>query len=434
VRVFLVGVFGLTALISGRERPTASVRPTSRVVAQRADTIVKMAAKPLHAGVSTLVEEVSIGVADGAEEYMFGDVADIAVARDGSIYVYDRKVPAIRKYDANGKYVRTVGRKGQGPGEYLSGSGLAVMRDDRLLLWDTGNWRINVYSPAGESVATWSTPSGMSGSSTATYSRALTVDTAGFVYFRRDIINRLPPGTRRTVWVRLRSDGTLADTLPMPELPGAARSLNATSSDGHSTMGVALPFGPVPVAILSPLGYLVTGVPERYAFEVRVPGQPVLSVRRDLKPRPVTSAERDSAKSAVAQRLRQVDPLWTWNGPAIPATRPLYESLAIGTDGRIWVPIVPESSPRTGSISSMGPMGASRGGGPPVPRPRESSGKETPSRPALFDVFEANGTYVGQVQVPPRVSTAVRRGDYVWGVAFGDDDVASVKRYRIVWR
>ena len=403
MRVFLVGVVGLTAFIPVLERPTASVRPTARVVAQRADTVVKMAGKPLHAGVATLVDEVSIGVADGAEEYMFGDVADIAVARDGSIYVYDRKVPAIRKYDAQGKYVRTIGRKGQGPGEYLSGSGLALMRDGRLLLWDTGNWRINVYSPAGESVATWSTPSGMSGSSTATYSRALTVDTAGFVYFRRDIINRLQPGTRRTVWVRLRPDGTLADTLPMPELPGAANGLNATSPDGHSSVGIALPFGAAPVAVLSPFGYLVTGVPDRYAFELHVPGQPVVSVRRDVKAAAVTSAERDSARSAVVERMRQLDPMWSWNGPGIPTHKPLYTSLALGLDGRIWVPIVPESTPRTGSIGSMGPMGASRSGGPPVLRPRESSAKETPSRPALFDVFEPNGTYVGQVQVPPRI-------------------------------
>ena len=433
MRARIAGIAVLAALSGPFDGSTPSPGLRAHIGPQRADTIVKMASRPIHSGIATLVEEVSIGVADGAEEYMLGEVADIAVARDGSIYVYDRKVPAIRKYDAKGKYVRTVGRKGQGPGEYLSGSGLAIMSDDRLLLWDTGNWRINVYSASGESIATWSTPSGVSGSSSATYSRALTVDTAGFVYFRRDVINRLQPGTRRTVWVRLHPDGRLADTLSLPDLPGAARTLNATSPDGHSSMGVALPFGASAVTTLSPLGYLVTGVPDRYSFELRIPGQPVLSVRRDVKPAPVTGAERDSARGAVTERLRQVDPLWSWSGPGIPATKPLYESLAIGTDGRIWVPIVPELTPRTGSVSSMGPMGASRGGGPPTQRPREPA-KEIPSRPALFDVFEPNGAYVGQVQVPPRVSTAVRRGNYVWGVAFDEDDVASVKRYRVVWR
>ena len=41
---------------------------------------------------------------------------------------------------------------------------------------------------------------------------------------------------------------------------------------------------------------------------------------------------------------------------------------------------------------------------------------------------------LGRVQVPPRVSTVYRRGDYVWGVAYDDDDVATVKRFRINWR
>jgi hypothetical protein len=81
-----------------------------------ADTIVRFAQRPIHPGVSTLVEELSIGVADGAEEYMLGEIADIALGADGSIYAFDRQVPAIRQYDARGKFVRTIGRRGQGPG------------------------------------------------------------------------------------------------------------------------------------------------------------------------------------------------------------------------------------------------------------------------------------------------------------------------------
>ena len=68
---------------------------------------------------------------EGAEEYLFGDITELAVAPDGSIYVFDRQVPALRKYDAKGKFVRTFGRKGQGHGEYLSGGVLAVL-DPRL--------------------------------------------------------------------------------------------------------------------------------------------------------------------------------------------------------------------------------------------------------------------------------------------------------------
>jgi hypothetical protein len=49
-------------------------------------------------------------------------------------------------------------------------------------------------------------------------------------------------------------------------------------------------------------------------------------------------------------------------------------------------------------------------------------------------VFEPDGTYLGQVETPPRFGTAVRRGDHVWGVELDEDDVPYVKRYRIVWR
>jgi hypothetical protein len=104
----------------------------------------------------------------------------------------------------------------------------------------------------------------------------------------------------------------------------------------------------------------------------------------------------------------------------------------VGLDGRIWVPLVPEVTPNVGSVNGPGGVGIGRGAPrPPAPSRRPSEAKP---RPALYEVFEPDGTYLGQVQVPPRVSTVVRRGDYVWGVAYGEDDVASVKRYRIVWK
>src|SRR5688500_9711363 len=131
----------------------------ANVSAQRtpADTIVRRAERPVHAGVATLVEELSIGVADGREEYILGEVADVAVARDGSMFVFDRQVPIVRHYDASGRFLRSIGRGGSGPGEYRSASGIAATPDGRLLVWDTGNWRINVYSPTGDFVTQWTT-------------------------------------------------------------------------------------------------------------------------------------------------------------------------------------------------------------------------------------------------------------------------------------
>ena len=391
----------------------------------RADTVVRMVAEPVHRGVATLVEELSIGVADGAEEYMLGEVADLALAPDGSLYVFDRQVPVIRHYDAQGKFLRNVGRSGQGPGEYRSSSGIAVTRDGRLLLWDTVNWRINVYSAGGDFVEQWTTPSGMSGGGTAGYSRALLVDTAGLVVTRKTILNIRDIANRPTIWIRYRPDGTLVDTLFPPPWPDPDEPLVATARGAR--ISVAVPFSPTRWLALSPLGYFVAGFPSRYSFEVHRPGQPVLSVRRDARPEPVPRSERAAERNRVEERMRRTDPAWSWNGPDIPTTKPLYDGLVVGLDGRVWVAVIPEVSPRVGNSSGGSGVGRPSGVRPPVPTTRESP------RPALYDVFEPDGRYVGQVRIPAKVSTVLRRGGHIWGIAFDEDDVPRIKRYRIEW-
>lgn len=64
-----------------------------------------------------LKPELSIGVEEGDENYMFGGVMDIKEDEQGNIYVLDFKFWTIRKYDKNGRFIKNIGRKGAGPGE-----------------------------------------------------------------------------------------------------------------------------------------------------------------------------------------------------------------------------------------------------------------------------------------------------------------------------
>jgi hypothetical protein len=409
--------------------PGAALARTTQGASQRgasADTIVRLAQQPLHPGVATLKEELSIGIADGAEEYMLGEIADIALARDGSIYVFDRQVPAIRHYDAQGKFLRSIGRRGQGPGEYHSASGLATLRDGRLLLWDTGNWRINVYAANGDVLTQWTTPSGMGGGGTAMYSRAIMVDTSGLVITRKTILDIRNSMNRPTIWLRYRPDGTPLDTIHAPAAPRMMEEVSATS--GQARVSRPVPFAPRRIVVMSPLGHLVAGLADRYAFEIHQPGRPVVSVRRDVRPEPVSRAERADARREVEERMRQTDPSWSWNGPDIPAVKPFYADLQVGLDGRIWVAIIPEAGPRIGSISGGGGVGPGR------QRPTTQGAPPEPPHPALYDVFEPDGRYIGQAETPARFSSVVRRGDQVWGVSVDADDVPRIKRYRIDWR
>jgi len=64
-----------------------------------------------------LHEDLQIG-REGVENYFFERIVDIKVADDGSIYILDGKAAKIQRYDKDGKHLQTIGKKGQGPGEF----------------------------------------------------------------------------------------------------------------------------------------------------------------------------------------------------------------------------------------------------------------------------------------------------------------------------
>jgi len=105
-------------------------------------------------GTALLVEELSIGVASGADEYMFGSI-DAIYADDERIYVADSQVPMVRVYDHDGAFITNIGRRGEGPGEYSYPGPITAAADGRVFVLDARHARVNVYAPDGEPLDTW---------------------------------------------------------------------------------------------------------------------------------------------------------------------------------------------------------------------------------------------------------------------------------------
>jgi len=78
----------------------------------------------------------SIGVAAGDSDYVFGSIDRVCFGEDGSILVLDRISCRIRVFDAEGGLVRTVGGYGEGPGEYMNPTDMAVLGDGRIIVCD----------------------------------------------------------------------------------------------------------------------------------------------------------------------------------------------------------------------------------------------------------------------------------------------------------
>jgi len=102
----------------------------------------------------TLITEKQIGMDDGPDEFLFAYLTDIAVNSKGDIYVSDRQLNEIRKFDKNGNYLSTLGHPGQGPGEFQSVSKIFVNSHDEMIAFDNMMGRISVFSDKGDLLET----------------------------------------------------------------------------------------------------------------------------------------------------------------------------------------------------------------------------------------------------------------------------------------
>lgn len=91
----------------------------------------------------------SVGREDGPEHFLFGDIAAAGVNSQGDVVVVDRKVWDVRHFDARGAFVRQLGRRGAGPGEFRAPHSLLVAPRDEMWIADMQQ-RLTVFAPSSE--------------------------------------------------------------------------------------------------------------------------------------------------------------------------------------------------------------------------------------------------------------------------------------------
>jgi hypothetical protein len=99
----------------------------------------------------TLQEDLAIGVETGDENVMFAEVADIGLDAAGNIFILDWSNSRIQKFDAAGKFLRSIVLKqGQGPEEVAMLGGAAVSPSGMVCVLDRGGNKVLIFGPEGE--------------------------------------------------------------------------------------------------------------------------------------------------------------------------------------------------------------------------------------------------------------------------------------------
>lgn len=79
----------------------------------------------------------------------FSKPTNVAVDKDGMVFVSDTFNDRVEVFDADGKFIRTFGKPGDGPGYFARPKGIAVDGDGHVWVADGVQDRVQVFTPKG---------------------------------------------------------------------------------------------------------------------------------------------------------------------------------------------------------------------------------------------------------------------------------------------
>jgi hypothetical protein len=343
---------------------------------------------------------LEIGVIEGDDPYQFDDIRDVALTPDGHVVVANGGTEEIRVYDPRGRFVQAHGGQGEGPGEFLRLTSVEA-RSDAILGFDTRQRRLTAFDGAG--AVAWSITleeGSIPADAPAFFGdgsfvlAAVVGDTpsledlgVGRIFSRSAAVSRYSP------------DATPLETLGVFAVEQWA---SFEHMDGDPAIITYVPFGRgLKYAARGPLAYVADGgdgyqvlVFNREGVLTRIVRRPGLDLR-------IPQAAVDSFWQAQIDDVEDLARREYYEHLAAfvpyPDQRAPYGDLVVDTEGCLWMSEYHHTRP-----------------------------------PASWDVFDAEGHWLGEITVPRGFQVFEVGEDYVLGVASDELDVEYVRMYGLV--
>ncbi|MDH3217245.1 MAG: 6-bladed beta-propeller [Candidatus Krumholzibacteria bacterium] len=122
-------------------------------------------AEPIEEAKSAKLKELwRLGGDTDDEDEFFGVISQILGADDGSVFILDTQLAQIKVYSADGDYLRTIGREGEGPGEFRFPVGMFFDGDGNVGVMQVQPGKIVLLTPEGEPAGEHPVPKSPDGS------------------------------------------------------------------------------------------------------------------------------------------------------------------------------------------------------------------------------------------------------------------------------
>ncbi len=97
----------------------------------------------------TAPQVFAVGRAEGADHEMFAEVSGVGFDAEDNLYVLDRQSKRVMVYDRTGRFLRQIGKEGQGPGELIQPLQLLMGGDGTVIVSDVGRFGYAVFRTDG---------------------------------------------------------------------------------------------------------------------------------------------------------------------------------------------------------------------------------------------------------------------------------------------
>ena len=294
--------------------------------------------------------DLRFGSVEGRDlNVVFGDIRGIQAASDGTIYVLDNQAREIRAFSPEGEYLRTLVRRGEGPGEILDSNGFILSGD--TLLW-VHEWTKSVVigvDTRGEEVLRFDEPLRARG---AFWDGAF--DLAGRywreTHHRNDDGGSVPrpgllTGTTRGYYKSYELPNGAIDSVYTGQ--GTYRTYFAELPGGAQAF-IAIPFEPRWITRLNPSGGFWRANTGSYRLtRTGADGDTLLVIEASLPAHPVTAEDRSAFVRSNSEGTTELRGAVETVAALMPDAKPILEDIFVDDEGRLWVRrSTPEDAPR----------------------------------------------------------------------------------------
>ncbi len=92
------------------------------------------------------------------DEVLFGVITDVIAGKDGNFYLLDAQLNEIQVYAPDGEHLRTIGREGEGPGEFRGAFNLLLLPNGNIGVFQAFPSKIVGLTPEGEPADAFTLP------------------------------------------------------------------------------------------------------------------------------------------------------------------------------------------------------------------------------------------------------------------------------------